>query len=353
MTIRETKFRNDAALGRSAARPAPRAASSLPEPVPTEISTSRSLRSTQLQPATVHETIPARAGRHAASENVGSIPARAGEAAGRGSASSPAGARAAYRSRTPCGGRCRCGRAVRSRPGPGPWTVRTPCRVASGPSGPTVAAYRAAPPHGRQPTALDTHRRAAEFSQPLGADPFAKRCLLWSGCPSSGARDSKASVSDPFESWSYCRASFGWRRGGDRPTVAECVTAPVTERWIGRKRHAVGCWLSMALHCGQTALAGICRGGAGRLATAGGQRRWPRRWSCSPPRGSQTQVDRLGDSGSSGRALGGRRCASHDESRTAGHAQAPAGWLHVCLRGSGDIGATSGRSAPHRDPDSQ
>ena len=92
---------------------------------------------------------------------------------------------------------------------------------------------------------------------------------------------------------------------------------------------AVG--LLWALHCGQTALAGIRRGDAGRLPAAGGRRRWPRRWSCSPPRGLQTQVDRPGDSGSSGSALGGRRCACHDESSMAGHAQAPAGWSICCM----------------------
>ena len=72
----------------------------------------------------------------------------------------------------------------------------------------------------------------------------------------------------------FCRAFFGWRRGGDRSVVARRVTAPVTERWIGRNRHpAVG--LLWALHCGRTALAGICRGGAGRLAppAAGGDGR--------------------------------------------------------------------------------
>ena len=91
---------------------------------------------------------------------------------------------------------------------------------------------------------------------------------------------------------------------------------------------AVG--LLWALHCWQTALAATGRGDAGRSWTARGRRRWPRRWSYSPPRGSQTQVDRPGDSGSSGRAPGGRRCASHDESRMAGHAQAP-GWSTGCM----------------------
>ena len=52
--------------------------------------------------------------------------------------------------------------------------------------------------------------------------------------------------------------------------IGKAFTAPVTERWIGRKRRpAVG--LLWALHCGQTARVGICRAAAGRLATAGGQ----------------------------------------------------------------------------------
>ena len=92
---------------------------------------------------------------------------------------------------------------------------------------------------------------------------------------------------------------------------------------------AVG--LLWALHCGRTALSGSGRGSGRRLPGAGGRRRWPRRWSCNPPRGSQTQVDRLGDPGSSGSTRGGRLCACHDESRMAGHTQTPTGWSIGCL----------------------
>ena len=81
---------------------------------------------------------------------------------------------------------------------------------------------------------------------------------------------------------------------------------------------------------GRRYLAATGRGGAGRSRTARGRRRRPRRWSYNPPRGLQTQVDRPGDSGSSGSAPGGRRCAYHDESRMAGHAQAP-GWSTGCM----------------------
>ena len=113
----------------------------------------------------------------------------------------------------------------------------------------------------------------------------------------------------------------GARRSGDGGSA---FTAPVTESCVGRNRPpAVG--ILWALHRWQTALAATGRGGAARLRAARGRWRWPRRWSCSPLRGLQTQVDRPGDSGSSASAPGGRRCASHDESRMAGHAQAP-GW---------------------------
>ena len=183
-------------------------------------------------------------------------------------------------------------------------------------------------------------------SQPLAAFPVWKAvgfCITGFGACSAFTRVTARMVAEPPEAV-LCRRSasadyaelsivqsifrLAARR---RPAgIGKAFTAPVTERWIGRKRRpAVG--LLWALHCGQTARVGICRAATGRLATAGGQRRWPRRWSWSPPRGSQTQVDRPGDSGSSGGAPGGRRCASHDESTMAGYAQAPAGWSVGCM----------------------
>ena len=123
-----------------------------------------------------------------------------------------------------------------------------------------------------------------------------------------------------------CRAALG---GGAATTGRRwpCVHRAGDRRldWTKPRR-----WTSLGLQCGQTALAEIRRGDAGRLPAGGGRRRWPRRWSCRPPGGSQKHVDRPGDSGSSESAPGGRRCAGHDESRMAGHAQAPTGWSISC-----------------------
>ena len=76
----------------------------------------------------------------------------------------------------------------------------------------------------------------------------------------NGHRDPRS-----MTSWSYCRVAFGWRRGSDRATVAVRSPAPVTESGIGLNRPPdVG--VLWALLRGQTALAALGRGDAGRLA---------------------------------------------------------------------------------------
>ena len=150
-----------------------------------------------------------------------------------------------------------------------------------------------------------------------------------------------------------CTAALGWRRGGHRRRW-QCVHR-AGDRKQDWTKPAPGGGFLWALHCGQTPLAATGPGGAGRLAAARGRRRWPRRWSCSPSGGSQTQVDRPGDSGNCGSAPGGRRCGCHDESRMAGYAQAPTGRSIGCMLPAWQwgTGATSGQSAPRSGTGSQ
>ena len=119
-----------------------------------------------------------------------------------------------------------------------------------------------------------------------------------------------------------CRAFFGWRRGGDRPTVAGRFTAPLTEKWIGRNRCPdARLW---ALHgreallaCQSRVVRGRCRPIAVADDACGGSRAafgWDRR---RKPTGPATREQQEA-------APGGLRWAGHDESRKAGRPQASA-----------------------------
>ena len=126
-----------------------------------------------------------------------------------------------------------------------------------------------------------------------------------------------------------CRAFFGWRRGGHRPKVTGRVTAPLTEKWIGRNRCPdARLW---ALH-GREAL--LARGlpvvrGRCRLTAVGDDAyeglpaavgRGRRRKSTGPTLRDQQEA-----------APGGLGWARHDESRKAGRPQASAKWSTACM----------------------
>ena len=126
-----------------------------------------------------------------------------------------------------------------------------------------------------------------------------------------------------------CRAFFGWRRGGHRPKVTGRVTAPLTEKWIGRNRCPdARLW---ALH-GREAL--LARGlpvvrGRCRLTAVGDDAyeglpaavgRGRRRKSTGPALRDQQEA-----------APGGLGWARHDESRKAGRPQASAKWSTACM----------------------
>ena len=117
------------------------------------------------------------------------------------------------------------------------------------------------------------------------------------------------------------------RRPGDGGSA---FTAPVTESWIGRnrpppldfygrciagRRHWRGSAGAVQAGCWPPAV-----GGDGREGGRAARREDRRRRSTVPA-----------TPGAAESAPGGRRCACHDESRMAGHAQAPTGWSIGCM----------------------
>ena len=151
----------------------------------------------------------------------------------------------------------------------------------------------------------------------------------------------------------YCRAAFGWRRGDDRLTVAVRYragdrkldwTKPRPHRldFYGRcfagRRYWRGSAGAVQAPCGPPAVAGDGHEG-GRAA-----RRKDRRRRSTAPATPGAAEARLAD-------VDGLVTTNPEwpdgPCRRAGRSVA------CCLRGSGDTGVTSGRSAPHSAPDSQ
>ena len=151
----------------------------------------------------------------------------------------------------------------------------------------------------------------------------------------------------------YCRAAFGWRRGDDRLTVAVRYragdrkldwTKPRPQRldFYGRcfagRRYWRGSAGAVQAPCGPPAVAGDGHEG-GRAA-----RRKDRRRRSTAPATPGAAEARLAD-------VDGLVTTNPEwpdgPCRRAGRSVA------CCLRGSGDTGVTSGRSAPHSAPDSQ
>ena len=150
-----------------------------------------------------------------------------------------------------------------------------------------------------------------------------------------------------------CRAAFGWRRGDDRLTVAVRYragdrkldwTKPRPHRldFYGRcfagRRYWRGSAGAVQAPCGPPAVAGDGHEG-GRAA-----RRKDRRRRSTAPATPGAAEARLAD-------VDGLVTTNPEwpdgPCRRAGRSVA------CCLRGSGDTGVTSGRSAPHSAPDSQ
>ena len=175
-----------------------------------------------------------------------------------------------------------------------------------------------------------------------------RRC----GCP----RRRQGSLSDSVDDengCAECRAAFGWRRGDDRLTVAVRYragdrkldwTKPRPHRldFYGRcfagRRYWRGSAGAVQAPCGPPAVAGDGHEG-GRAA-----RRKDRRRRSTAPATPGAAEARLAD-------VDGLVTTNPEwpdgPCRRAGRSVA------CCLRGSGDTGVTSGRSAPHSAPDSQ